>query len=114
MDRIPLAMVGCGGVGHRHLYGLQELEGVGRNPFDLVAACDPNEENARSLAEEAEKRLGRRPAVVGELAALGALANGRLALDVCADPRRHHTLAAEALARGWHVMVEKPMGLTAR
>lgn len=113
MDRIPLAMVGCGGMGHRHLFGLHELEGVGRNPFDLVGACDPNEENARSLADEAEKRFGRRPAVVGNMGALAAVANGTLALDICADPRRHHTLATEALGRGWHVMVEKPMGLTA-
>jgi len=37
--------------------GCTKLEGVGRNPFDLVAACDPNEENARSLADEAEKRF---------------------------------------------------------
>jgi predicted dehydrogenase len=37
-----------------------------------------------------------------------------VAVDICADPRHHHTLAAEAFARGWHAMVEKPMGLTVR
>src|ERR1051326_6963185 len=102
MERIPLAMVGCGGMGHRHLYGLQELEGVGRNPFELVAACDPNPENAGALAAEAEARLGRRPEVVAELDALSRFATGTFAVDVSTDPRFHHTLVAEALGRGWH------------
>src|SRR5437899_2220743 len=114
MDRIPLAIVGCGGMGHRHLYGLHALESVGRSPFSLIGACDPDAANAQSLAAEAEARLGRRPEVVGELAALERVADGVLALDICTDPRTHHTLVAEAMARGWHAMVEKPMGLTAR
>ena len=33
---------------------------------------------------------------------------------VTTTPRSHHTIAAEALARGWHTMLEKPMGLTVR
>jgi predicted dehydrogenase len=33
---------------------------------------------------------------------------------VTTTPRSHHTVAAEAFARGWHAMVEKPMGLTVR
>ncbi|MBI3912187.1 MAG: Gfo/Idh/MocA family oxidoreductase [Armatimonadetes bacterium] len=113
-ERIPLAVVGCGGMGHRHIYGLAELESVGRSPFRLVAACDLNEANARSLAEEAERRFGTRPEVAGDLAALARAAPDLAAVDVCTDPGHHHTIAAEALARGWHVMVEKPMGLTVR
>lgn len=113
-ERIPLAIVGCGGMGHRHLYGLAELESVGHNPFLLVAAVDPNEANARSLAEEAATRLGRAPLVASDLAALAAAVPDVVAIDLCTDPARHHTLAAEALGCGWHVMVEKPMGLTVR
>jgi predicted dehydrogenase len=113
---IPLAIVGCGGMGHRHLYGLAELAGVegAARSFDLVGACDPNGENAASLAAEAESRLGRRPVVARDLAELKRLAPGVAAVDICADPRHHHTLAGEAFAAGWHVMVEKPMGLTVR
>jgi predicted dehydrogenase len=109
---IPLAIVGCGGMGHRHLYGLGELARAGHRPFDLVAACDPREENAASLAQTAEELLGRRPEVVGDLDELSRRAAGLAAVDICADPRHHYTLAAGAFGHGWHVMVEKPMGLT--
>ena len=39
MERIPLAIVGCGGMGHRHLFGLAELYRNGLSPFELVGAC---------------------------------------------------------------------------
>ena len=64
MQRIPLAIVGCGGMGHRHLFGLAELHRNELSPFDLVGACDPVTKNAESLADHAEKFFGRRPTVV--------------------------------------------------
>ena len=48
-------------MGHRHLYGLAELQSAGLSPFELVGACDPNLDNANSLADQAEERLGTRP-----------------------------------------------------
>jgi predicted dehydrogenase len=119
---IPLAIVGCGGMGHRHLYGLGELARAGRRPFALAGACDPNAENAASLARAAAEQLGqpelagdRRPPVPArDLEELASRVPELQAVDICADPRHHHTLVAEALGRGWHVMVEKPMGLTVR
>ena len=45
-EKIPLAIVGCGGMGHRHLYGLAELQNAGLSPFELIGACDPNLDNA--------------------------------------------------------------------
>ena len=112
MDKIPLAIVGCGGMGHRHLYGLAELQNAGLSPFDLVGACDPVRANAESLADDAEERLGKRPQVVESLEELEAL--GVVAVDITTTPRYHHTVAEEALERGWHAMVEKPVGLTVR
>ncbi len=112
-SRIHLAIVGCGGMGHRHLYGLAELARAGLSPFELVGACDPVEENAASLADQAEKLLGRRPEAAGSLEALAAVAEVH-AIDLTTTPRAHHTVAAEAFGRGWHVMCEKPLGLTAR
>ena len=111
-DRIPLAIVGCGGMGHRHLFGLAELQRAGLSPFDLVAACDPVEANAVSLAGEAERLQGSRPAVVADLDEVASA--GAVALDVTTSPRSHHTIACGAFGRGWHAMVEKPMGLTVR
>ena len=107
-----LAIVGCGGMGHRHLYGLIELHRAGWQPFTLVGACDPVRANAESLADQAAEYFGSRPTVVGDLDQLAAL--GVEAVDVTTTPQSHHTIAAEALAHGWHTMIEKPMGLTVR
>lgn len=112
-SRIHLAIVGCGGMGHRHLYGLAELARAGLSPFELVGVCDPVGENAASLADQAEKLLGRRPETAGSLEALAAAAEVH-AIDLTTTPRAHHVVAAEAFDRGWHVMCEKPLGLTAR
>ena len=112
MEKIPLAIVGCGGMGHRHLYGLAELQNAGLSPFELVGACDPVRANAESLADDAEERLGARPAVVERMEMLESL--GVVAVDITTTPRYHHTVAVEAIERGWHAMVEKPVGLTVR
>ncbi len=112
MDKIRLAIVGCGGMGHRHMYGLAELHRAGWTRFNLVGACDPVLANAESLATQAEERLGQKPAVVGSLEALSEV--GVDAVDVTTTPPYHHTVAIETLERGWHTMVEKPMGLTVR
>ncbi len=112
MQLIPLAIVGCGGMGHRHLYGLMELDKAGFNRFELVAACDPVTENAESLADQAAGIFGRRPAVVGSLGELAGLGVG--AVDITTTPRSHHALALDALRLGMHVMLEKPAGLTVR
>lgn len=112
MERIPLAIVGCGGMGHRHLFGLAELYNAGISPFELVAACDPVTANAESLADAAAERLGTRPQVVASLAELKPL--GVAAVDITTTPRYHHTLGVEAVEQGMHAMLEKPVGLTVR
>ncbi|MFO7168587.1 MAG: Gfo/Idh/MocA family oxidoreductase [Chloroflexota bacterium] len=109
---IRLAIVGCGGMGHRHLYGLAELRRAGWADFELVAACDPVAANAESLADQAAGFFGSRPAVAADLAQLEA--HGVEAVDITTTPRSHHVIALEALGRGWHAMVEKPLGLTVR
>ena len=112
MNKMRLAIVGCGGMGHRHLAGLAELHRAGLNHFELVGACDPVLENAESLAQQAEEHFEKRPTVVGNLEELAAL--GVESVDITTTPSHHHTVAIEALQRGWHAMVEKPMGLTVR
>ncbi len=109
---IRLAIVGCGGMGHRHLSGLAELDRAGLCHFEVVGACDPVRANAESLADQAAAFFGQRPNVALDLEELAPL--GVEAVDITATPRFHHPLVIEALERGWHVMVEKPVGLTVR
>ena len=112
MNKIRLAIVGCGGMGHRHLYGLAELHRAGWERFELVGVCDPVRVNAESLAAQAAERFGIRPTIASNLDELATV--GVEAVDVTTTPRYHHTVTVETLGRGWHTMVEKPMGLTVR
>jgi predicted dehydrogenase len=99
-------------MGHRHLFGLGELHRSGLSRFDLVGACDPVTDNAESLANNAEELLGKRPTVVKNMEELEKL--GVVAVDITTTPRYHHTLAVEAIERGWHAMIENPVALTVR
>jgi len=47
MDHINIAIVGCGGMGRRHLTGLAELAQSDFDSVTLQAVCDLNERNAR-------------------------------------------------------------------
>ena len=114
MDRIRIALVGCGGMGTRHLYGLAELA---KTPFanvELAAVCDIRPENAELAAGEAEKLLGVRPRVFTGLERMVREVPDLHAVDVVVDPGDHHTVACQALDLGLHVMVEKPLAITVR
>ncbi|MBV9359015.1 MAG: hypothetical protein JO023_26200, partial [Chloroflexi bacterium] len=45
-DSVRLAIVGCGGMGRRHLAGFAELARTEHRNLDLVAVCDLNRQNA--------------------------------------------------------------------
>ncbi|MCZ6680643.1 MAG: Gfo/Idh/MocA family oxidoreductase [Candidatus Poribacteria bacterium] len=114
MDKIRLGLVGCGGMGTRHLYGLRELAQTPFNKVELCALCDIRRENAELAAVEAEKLLGIRPEVFTELEEMTRKIPSLTAVDVVTDPSVHHTVACQALDLGLHVMVEKPMAITVK
>src|SRR4028119_1839834 len=105
MRPIRLGIVGCGGMGHRHLYGLAELaradsgeaSGGMSGHFESVGVCDPVRANAESLADQAAEHFDHRPVVATDLDQLMAL--GVEAVDVTTTPRYHHTAAVQALER---------------
>lgn len=114
MDTIRLGLVGCGGMGTRHLYGLRELAQTPFNNVELCALCDIRRENAELAAAEAEQLLGVRPAVFTDLEEMARKTSDLAAVDVVTDPSVHHSVACQALELGLHVMVEKPMAITVR
>ncbi len=114
MERINLGLVGCGGMGTRHLYGLRTLARTPFNRIDLRALCDINRDNAELAAAEARKLLGVEPEIFTDLEAMAAAMPELDAVDVVTDPAVHHEVACTALDMGLHVMVEKPMAITVR
>ena len=113
MADLRIAQVGCGGMGLRHAYGEIELKRV-FGTFDLTAVCDVNLSAAEHVANEAEKGLGKRPAVYTDFDRMLDEERGLDALDIVTDAGQHHVQAFKAFEAGVHVAVEKPMGLTVR
>ncbi|MBI3972059.1 MAG: Gfo/Idh/MocA family oxidoreductase [Chloroflexi bacterium] len=118
MDMLNLAIVGCGGMGTRHMYGVKEYAALvasgpqGMPAFRLAAVCDTNERNAGILADLAASELGRRPRTFTALDAMLESMPDLDAVDITTETRPHHALVCAALAGGKHVLVEKPMALT--
>ncbi|HTW98780.1 MAG TPA: Gfo/Idh/MocA family oxidoreductase [Acidimicrobiales bacterium] len=113
MERIALGVIGCGGMGRRHLRAYRALRDAGSDRFEIVALCDVRREAAEEAAVLVEELLGSRPAVVTDYESL--LASGTVeALDVVTEPSTHHLLVVPALEAGIHVTCEKPLGLTVR
>ncbi|MCA1666149.1 MAG: Gfo/Idh/MocA family oxidoreductase [Thermomicrobia bacterium] len=112
-ERVRLAMVGCGGMGRRHLTGLAELARTEFRNADLVAVCDLNRQNAEDLADEALEHLGVRPQVFTDAAQMVREVELDGA-DCPTDTGSHHAAAAMLLDLGLHTLCEKPLALTIR
>jgi predicted dehydrogenase len=114
MANVPIAIVGCGGMGGRHLLGLRELFDAGLGNVDVVAVCDLRRDNADFLADNAEELLGKRPQVFEDMAAMVKAVPELQGVSITTDSGSHHKVATMALDLGLHVMVEKPLALTMR
>ena len=62
-----LALVGCGGMGRRHLRGYRVLLDFEPDRLEVSAVVDPELERAEFLAGEAEELFGTRPSVYRSL-----------------------------------------------
>ena len=114
MDKLKLALVGCGGMGTRHLYGLRELAQTPFNNVELCALCDLNRDNAELAAKEVEELLGFKPPIFTDMEAMVQAIPDLMAVDVVTDPSVHHTVVCQALDLGLHVLVEKPMAISVK
>ena len=113
MEKIPLCLIGCGGMGHRHILAYKELEDSGIGNIELMAVCDLNPKNADLGRREIERLFGRTPLVftdIDEVVKHPDIA----AVDIVTDPSVHHQVAVPVLEAGKHVLCEKPLGITIR
>jgi predicted dehydrogenase len=113
MDKINIALVGCGGMAGAHVEGYRDLHVRGLRVFDVKATCDVSEENAGVKAHDIELFQNSKPKVYTGLEKL--LKNESLdAVDICLPHNIHHLVAIECLNKGLHVIIEKPMAVTMR
>ena len=108
------ALVGCGGMGRRHLRGFVELARVRPGLVELAAVVDVDRERAEFVAGEVEEFLGNRPAACTSISEAKSQRPELEAADIVTTAGAHHVAAAEALDAGLHVLVEKPLAVTMR
>jgi UDP-N-acetyl-2-amino-2-deoxyglucuronate dehydrogenase len=96
------AIIGCGRVAPNHLDGFSAL-----GDYDVVWACDRDAVRAKEFA--AEHHIARASASVDDV--LGD--TGVTSVSITVDHAQHADLVECALLAGKHVLVEKPLSLSA-
>ena len=107
---LNLGIVGCGGMGFRHMEGISELmrhSDIAR----LTTICDLHESAANHVADIAEKNNGFRPKIYTDFDSM-IDDSGIDILDIVTDTKTHHSFAIKAMNKGISVLTEKPMGIT--
>jgi predicted dehydrogenase len=97
VDKVRLALVGCGKVGHIHANALREVPEA-----QLVAACDSSRERTDAFAAQ----YGARG--FADLASMFREVRPEAVL-ICTPHPVHAAPAIQAATDGVHVLVEKPM-----
>jgi predicted dehydrogenase len=101
--KVKFAVVGCGNIGKRHAAVLDA------NPdAELIALCDIRRESAQELA-----------ALYGNIPVFDSYADMLQqthadVINVVTPHALHADMAVDALKKGFHVLVEKPMALTSQ
>jgi predicted dehydrogenase len=107
MEKIKLALVGCGNVGQVvHLPILQKLADV-----EIVAVVDPDKRKAQAVALRGN--IPHYYTSIEELLASN-IAGDLQAIDICSSTDAHRPNALAALAAGKDILVEKPIARTAK
>ncbi|XBB65565.1 Gfo/Idh/MocA family oxidoreductase [Nocardioides sp. WV_118_6] len=110
---VGIALVGCGGMGLRHVRGYAALRNAGTPGAVLAAVCDTDAARRAEAVELYRALTGEVVPAVARMEDLAALRDV-VAVDVAVPTAYHLPLALEAYGRGLHVMVEKPIALTVR
>ena len=90
-----VGVIGAGWIAEEHVAILRRLDGV-----ELVAVCDVDESRARELGGDAAVYTDWRELLDGETPD---------AVFVCTPPMLHREMTVDALGRGIHVYLEKPV-----
>ncbi len=92
---VRIGVIGAGWIAEEHVAIIGRLEGA-----ELAAVCDVDEARARELAGEASAYTDWRELIERE---------SLDAVFICTPPLLHREMTVEALERGIHVYLEKPI-----
>lgn len=106
MERIKVAVVGCGNIANYHLNGYKALE----DKVEIYAFCDRNIDRAKEKAQKFGVPESRVFTDVHELVKLKEID----AVSVCTWNNAHAECTIAALNAGKHVICEKPMAMNAK
>ena len=113
MDKVKLAIIGCGGMAGAHLNAYIQLKKKGIDIFDFVAMCDVDATRANAFATKAADVQESTPKVYTDIEEM--LGTETLnAADICGPHFLHHSLAIACFEAGVDVIVEKPLAVTVR
>lgn len=113
MDRLNIALIGCGGISNAHVEGFRILSTKGLKVFNIKAVCDAIESNAKEKADLISYFQDLKPKIYVDIEKM--LKEESLdAVDICLPHNLHHTVALQCLERDLHVIIEKPLGITMR
>lgn len=97
MDKVRIAVIGCGGISAAHINGI-----LAEPRAELVYCVDTNEQRAKEKAEKAGCRFATDYRnILGEVDAV----------DICTPPHLHAEMTIAAARAGKHVLCEKIMAL---
>lgn len=113
MERLNIALIGCGGMMGAHVEAYRQLYTKGLRVFKIKAVCDIREFLAKEKASSIATFQEEEPRVYTDLTNM--LRNESLqAVDIALPHNVHHTVASMCLDEGLDVIIEKPLGITMR
>jgi predicted dehydrogenase len=95
---LKIGVIGVGSLGQHHARIFKSIEGC-----ELVGIYDKKEERAKEIADKLSLKA---------FPSYEALLDSVEAIDIAATTSYHYTLAKQALEKGIHVFVEKPITAT--
>ena len=107
MEKLRFMLIGCGRISKNHV----AAAAANRDTCRLAVVCDPVRELAEKKAQDLEELTGERPLVYTDY----RKALEEQPVDCCAiatESGYHAEIALYCIARGKHVLIEKPMALS--
>ena len=114
MNKVKIALIGCGRMASGHLIGLGTIHDRGYDDYEIVAFCDILESNAQSFSDEYKKMTGLEVPVVVGVDSLLKSDIDFAAAALMLPHVDHHTEIIKLIKAGKHILTEKPLGITLR